>query len=125
MKTYRKILISLIPILIALIIFVKININEIVALIPKCPYYSLFHIYCPGCGSTRAVMSLLKGDFILSLRCNPAIIIGIIIISIIYLELIFNKKILSKNKIFWIVFSIILILFYILRNFIPILEIPI
>ena len=37
---------------------------------PICPSAPFFHIYCPGCGSTRAVWCLLHGDVVGSLRNN-------------------------------------------------------
>ncbi len=30
-----------------------------------------FHLYCPGCGGTRSVIALLKGQFLSSLIFNP------------------------------------------------------
>ena len=44
----------------------------------KCPVYELTGLYCPGCGSGRAVYSALHGRFAESFRYNPALyIIGI------------------------------------------------
>lgn len=31
---------------------------------PPCPFYTLTHLYCPGCGSQRAFHDLLHGDII-------------------------------------------------------------
>ena len=31
--------------------------------LPACPIHSLFGIYCPACGGTRAMRALLTGDF--------------------------------------------------------------
>lgn len=28
----------------------------------KCPFYAIFHIKCPTCGVTHAMVCLLKGD---------------------------------------------------------------
>ena len=39
----------------------------------KCPVYELTGLYCPGCGSGRAVYSALHGRFAESFRCNPAL----------------------------------------------------
>ncbi len=38
--------------------------------IPTCTISRLLHIYCPGCGGTRAVRALLTGDLLHALRCN-------------------------------------------------------
>lgn len=29
---------------------------------PQCPFYRLTHLYCPGCGATRALAALLHGN---------------------------------------------------------------
>ncbi len=29
---------------------------------PRCPTWTLFHLYCPGCGATRAAAALLHGN---------------------------------------------------------------
>ena len=39
----------------------------------KCPFYELTGLYCPGCGSGRAVASALRGRFAESFRYNPAL----------------------------------------------------
>jgi hypothetical protein len=51
---------------------------------PQCPIYRYLHIQCPGCGTTRAIATLLRGHLVLALRLNalttllmpPAIIYG-------------------------------------------------
>lgn len=42
----------------------------------SCGLRELLGIYCPGCGGTRALIALFQGHFLLSLFCNPAIILG-------------------------------------------------
>ena len=61
----------------------------------KCPVYELTGLYCPGCGSGRAVYSALHGRFTESFRYNPALyILGIPAAAVFlheYLRLIFPK----------------------------------
>lgn len=45
-----------------------------VRLLPPCMFHSVTGFSCPGCGCTRAVAALLRGDFFLSLRNNPVIL---------------------------------------------------
>lgn len=40
-----------------------------------CPIYALTGLYCPGCGVTRMLLSLLRLDFALAWRYNPAILL--------------------------------------------------
>ena len=43
--------------------------------LPKCPSYGTFGIYCPGCGSTRAVHHLLNARIVEAWRHNPALVL--------------------------------------------------
>ena len=44
------------------------------------------HLYCPGCGGTRAVASLLRGDLLTSLCCNPLVLWGIFLAAVQYMR---------------------------------------
>lgn len=48
-----------------------------------CLFKRVTGIPCPSCGSTRSVLSILKGDFADALFCNP---FGIIIMAILVLS---------------------------------------
>jgi len=39
----------------------------------ECWFYGNFHIYCPGCGGTRAVIALMHGRFLQSAYYHPAV----------------------------------------------------
>lgn len=47
------------------------------ALLPPCIFYETTHLYCPGCGATRAATALLHGDLSVALKANPlAVLLG-------------------------------------------------
>lgn len=37
----------------------------------SCPFHSLFHLPCPGCGMTRAALAIFQGDLAGVLRWHP------------------------------------------------------
>ena len=104
-----------------------------VTLLP-CPSYTLLHIYCPGCGSTRAVGALMHGDVLLSLRQNPAIVVMLLLAALYYLEfalalyylefalkvwgvrfripLLHNMKFIAALLVLWVAYAVV-------RNFVP------
>ncbi len=61
-----------------------------------CPIKRVFGIPCPSCGSTRATILLLKGEFMQSLQLNPLAILSnsLFLVSIIWMmaDLVTNKK---------------------------------
>jgi len=46
---------------------------DLVHLMPPCAFYSSTGFYCPGCGGTRAVLSLLQGDVLKSVFYHPVV----------------------------------------------------
>ena len=44
-----------------------------------CSFYNTFHLYCPGCGGSRSLLSLVRFDFLSSLIFFPALIPSVII----------------------------------------------
>ncbi|MBM7277898.1 DUF2752 domain-containing protein [Gordonia rubripertincta] len=45
--------------------------------LPVCPTKLVFGVTCPGCGSQRALYSLLHGDLVASLHYNAAFVLAI------------------------------------------------
>lgn len=84
-----------------------------------CPIHKFTGFYCPGCGITRLLFSLIKLDFYQAFRYNPLVFI-LIIIGILYqlIKLIlkkFNIYITIPNYI-WYILLILVIIYGILRN---------
>ena len=44
---------------------------------PKCPFYLLTGLECPGCGSQRAIHSLLNGDPVSAMHYNLLLVLAI------------------------------------------------
>lgn len=47
-----------------------------------CPFLGLTGLWCPGCGSTRAVHELLHGDVAGSLACHPLVLPAIVLLAV-------------------------------------------
>lgn len=43
----------------------------LMGLFPICTMYQKYHLYCPGCGGTRAFLALLHGDIVKSFCYHP------------------------------------------------------
>lgn len=52
--------------------------SQKVGIIPnmQCVLLSVCHVYCPGCGGTRAFFSFIRGHFWTSFLYNPAVVLG-------------------------------------------------
>jgi hypothetical protein len=86
---------------------------------PPCPFKALTGLYCPGCGSLRAVHQVLHGHFLAAFRLNPLMIIfSFIIISIFILLRLKGKnserlrRVLSAASIGWIALAVIVIYWF-------------
>ena len=44
---------------------------------PACPLHQLTGLYCPGCGSLRALHQLAHGHFAEALRLNPPLVMSL------------------------------------------------
>lgn len=87
----------------------------------ECLIYKHTNLYCPACGITRCIFSLLEGNFIQAFKYNQLIfcMLPILFIYFVYKSYLFiiNKKDLLKiPNIIYIVFLISFILFGIFRN---------
>lgn len=55
-------------------------------LLPPCPFYWLTGLYCPGCGTTRALHALLHLDVAQALTMNPLLVLALPLIALVFLR---------------------------------------
>lgn len=91
-------------------------------LFPDCMFKSVLHIYCPGCGGTRAILSFFKLRIIDAFFYNPFVSCIVICISFFYIKI---GILLIKNKgtaeydinLIWLWSTLIfLLIFFVVRN---------
>lgn len=109
----KKVLIIGIIILSALVIFVYIS-NPREGPIFPCMFNKITGLYCPGCGMTRAVHSMLKFDFYQSFRYNSLLYLMPPLIAIYYYFR--HRKKEKMSKLILILMLVIAIGYGILRN---------
>ena len=79
-----------------------------------CLFRKLTGFYCPGCGITRMLFSILNGDLVKAFWYNPLVFITLIFF-IIYKIISLKKTILIKEMYYYI-YIVILIIYGVLRN---------
>ena len=86
-----------------------------------CLIHDMLHLYCPGCGGTRAMVALLRGQWLHSLCCNPIsayLAVGFLVFDIrTAIAILCNKAQLPRLRAwyFWTMLGIALVL-CIVRN---------
>lgn len=116
----RSVVILLIFVLIVgLIIYTLLDPAE--NMFPKCPFYILTNLKCPGCGSQRAIHQLLHLNIVEAFRYNAFLVLCIPLIAVLGIAEIFKERVprlynFSKNTYFsWGILCFV-ILWWILRN---------
>ena len=113
----KKIILGSILVII-LAIFILFDIFQIIDI--PCVFNELFNIYCPGCGTTRMIRSLLELDFYQAFRYNPLLFVllfpfvGVILAEVIYF--IKNKKMFNISTKIYVILLIIIFIYWGLRN---------
>lgn len=112
----KKVLIS-ITLLILLITYLYLG-NKFHIYI-DCPIKKITGLYCPGCGITRMLLSILQLDVYQAFRYNPLLFICLPFFVFFIIESIISKKEPLYNKIptkIWVMIIIMFIIYGILRN---------
>lgn len=120
----QRIIAVLFPFLVSAMLFVIAWYVSNFITLPPCFLNKALGIYCPGCGNTRAVIALLHGDILLSLRQNATVAVALVCGILLYIEPLlkaFGKNYRSPLRNYYFLFGIITLLFayYVARNFIP------
>lgn len=66
---------------------------------PACPVYRYLHLYCPGCGSTRALSALLHGRFVEAVHYNPLFIV--LLPLLVSFAAVAYWKAIARNEVKW------------------------
>lgn len=124
-KTYQKVLVIILPFVSVAALWLLAHFALKYVILPDCNFYRWTGLYCPGCGDTRAVIALMNGDILLSLRQNALIVVLLLIAIALYIELflkvVFEKRFKSPilNLKFLCIFLILFAIYSVVRNFIP------
>lgn len=93
---------------------------------PECFVHKATGVWCTGCGNTRSVNAMLHGHFITALRDNPAMPVIAFLLLMLYLETVIgiwgkDVKLLPRKGWFWGCVIAAFLVFYVARNFFPVL----
>ena len=86
-----------------------------------CVFHDYLSLYCPFCGGTRAISSLLRFQFWNAIRYN-VLVVGLVIWALVLDVTVLVRLLKNKDKLLrfphwgWIVMIVILVMFMILRN---------
>ncbi len=123
----NKIIAIALPLAGILLLLLKERILALTPYVPACFLYSKLHLYCPACGNTRSVSSLLRGDLMESLRYNITPVLILLLAILAYTEFAatsFGKpiRLLPRKLWFYLVLITLLVIYYITRNLSPVLA---
>ncbi|MDO5608438.1 MAG: DUF2752 domain-containing protein [Capnocytophaga sp.] len=118
-----KIILLLLGISVLVAVYYFVDPSDSNVFFPRCPSVTFLGLYCPGCGSQRAVHQLLHADIAQAFRYNPLLVIVfpllLYAVGIMLYNAIFDKKIrisLFYNNVFVFSFFLLVIVYFIARN---------
>ena len=84
---------------------------------PKCPLHQRTGLHCPGCGTTRAVVLLARGEFLHAFRFNPLLFVASpCLIGLVWYQRRGESKSLRPTPRMTILLLVILVLYFVARN---------
>ncbi len=116
---------SKIILLLLLLVFLSFIVTNFVTIIKyKCPFNLFLKIKCPGCGVTRMFLSIFKLDFKSAFSYNSLFFISIVLFILyciyVFISIILNKKYYKLNWNHAIIFAVVMIIYGVVRNLVPI-----
>ncbi|WP_294752234.1 DUF2752 domain-containing protein [uncultured Ruminococcus sp.] len=115
------------PVLAAVILLLRNYIIGLKRFFPECSFHRLTGYWCSGCGNTRSVEALLHGHIFTAIRNNATMPFLSLLLILLYFEnlgALFGRdiKLLPRKWLFWGPVIGIFIVYFIVRNFIPVLA---
>ena len=84
-----------------------------------CFYKSVFGVECPGCGMQRAIIALLRGEFVESFKLYPALIPTIVMLIFLVAHLYHHLKNGAKILMSLFIFNVVIIIIsYLFKSFV-------
>jgi hypothetical protein len=84
--------------------------------LPPCLFHWLTHLYCPGCGVTRALYALLHGDIALAFRMNAMAMLAIPLMPAMLLKSLRPGHLLLDRALDARIWLVLVLSFFVLRN---------
>lgn len=117
-----KYILGLVLVVLLSIVYYKFN-PEVYNFFPECPFHKYLHLDCPGCGSQRAIHSILHGDLIQASNYNFLLVLSLPLLILHFVLKVasyisdkdYNLKV-WQNPITPKVIFVIVIVFWIARN---------
>jgi hypothetical protein len=92
------------------------------AFYPKCLFHEMTGLYCPGCGSTRALYCLMHGEFREALRNNALVVLALPLLGGILLARALRRRptvtvaAQGFRPIWIVILLVVIVVFGVLRN---------
>lgn len=122
-QNYTPVILKSIAVLVVISLYTFFDARSPGSFFPQCPFHALTGLFCPGCGSQRALSALLHGNFIDALHDNFLAMISLPVLlfaATVYSLNFFREKKLKQSIFYktWFVWTVLsaVILFTILRN---------
>lgn len=122
-KRQKYLIIFGVPVLIMIVFLLRKQLPGWSVILGKCFFHEVTGYHCPGCGNTRSVKALLRGDILLALRNNITMPFLLASGGVFYIELLLNTlgiqvKLFPRKPAFWFTVLALFLIYFVVRNFV-------